>query len=71
VRDQESEEMLDIILSNKVYDIGAVYAFGDGFIGLITMADDNNRNIAAFYEGREAAMQRDIDRIITGFDDLY
>jgi hypothetical protein len=67
-RDEESEEMLDIIFGNRVYDIGAIYAFGDAFIGLITLCDRSNRDVASYYERRSGAMQRDIDRVIDRFE---
>jgi phage regulator Rha-like protein len=69
-RDEESEAMLDIIFGNRVYDIGAVYAFGNVFIDLITLADTNNRNVASYYERRQGAMERDIERLIMRFEEM-
>lgn len=68
-RDEESEEMLDIIFSTRVYDIGAVYSFGDIFLNYIMLARTGQRNLTSFYERHSARMQRDIDRIIDIFHD--
>ena len=69
-RDAESEEMLDIIFSSRVYDIGAVYAFGNSFIDLITLCNKSDRNISSYYEKRQGAMEKDINKVITVFETM-
>jgi len=75
-RDEESSEMLDIIfganaaMGERVYDIGAVYSFGNVFIDFITLCNKNDRNIASYYDKRINAMNKDITKVITVFEEL-
>ena len=70
-RDVESEAMLDIIFSTRVYDIGAIYGFGNNvFINYIELASTLSRGIATMYERRSAAFQRDIDRLVQRIEDM-
>jgi len=66
-RDEESSEMLDIIFSNRVYDIGAVYAFGNAFIGFITLCDKSDTNVTSYYDKNQGAMQKAIDKTVALF----
>ena len=65
-RDEESEEMLGIIFNSRVYDVGAVYGFGDAFIGYINLANSTT-SLATYFERAEARMERDIDRVVEIF----
>ncbi|MCL2095399.1 MAG: extracellular solute-binding protein [Oscillospiraceae bacterium] len=69
-RDAESEGMLDIIFNSRVYDIGAIYAFGNVFIDLITLADRSNTDAMSFYERRKGQMERDINRLIESIQNM-
>ena len=69
-RDEESEEMLDIIFGSRTYDIGAVYSFGNVFLDFITLAEKENRNVASYYEKQEAKMQAVIDKLVEIFRGL-
>jgi ABC-type glycerol-3-phosphate transport system substrate-binding protein len=66
-RDEESGEMLDIIFANRVYDIGAVYAFGNVFLDFINLASRYDRNIVSYYERRQSQMERQIERVVEIF----
>jgi hypothetical protein len=66
-RDEESEEMLDIIFGSRVYDIGGVYSFGNVFLDFIELSRNNDRNIMSFYERRIGHMERDIERVVEIF----
>jgi len=68
-RDEESEEMLDIIFSNRIYDIGATYAFGDAFIGYINLANGRT-HVTTYFERTEPRMERDIERIADIFEGM-
>lgn len=63
LRDDESEEMLDVIFGNIVYDIGECYNFG----GLLTMFDELTRDrstaIASSLEAKKQQAQTDIDEL--------
>ena len=67
-RDEESSEMLDIIFSSTVYDLGTVYGIG-GFIEALEGELRNHRNgVAALYERNISRIERDIDRLIEAFE---
>jgi hypothetical protein len=69
-RDEESSEMLDIILANKVIDIGDVYNFADFGTEFYRLALRNNRDLASFFERFEPRVERDIGRMIERFEAL-
>ena len=69
-RDEESEEMLDIIFNSRAYDVGAVYSFGGVFISFIELAKSSDLNIASFYEKNEARMMKDIEKITGIFQEM-
>ena len=59
VRDDESEESLDIILEGRVYDVGMMYNFG-GIVGLLG-ADVRTSNISSSYARLKRAIEADIN----------
>jgi len=63
-RDDESEQMLDIIFNNRVYDIGAVYNFGNTWLDFIGLYSTLNRNYVSFYEKRASSVQKAVDKLI-------
>ncbi|MHC1694799.1 MAG: hypothetical protein AB9835_05945 [Eubacteriales bacterium] len=63
-RDDESSEMLDIIFSSRVFDLGEIYGFGGMNEALLRIAATKNRDIASLFEKKEVAMQKDIDKLI-------
>jgi len=66
-RDNESEEMLNIIFSNMTYDIGGIYDFG-GIVGELMYHTMNlGRGMLTFYERVETRAERDIDKVVTKF----
>jgi len=69
LRDDESEEMLDIILSSITFDLGAAYEFG----GLVRdiIAIGRGANFASTYEKSEPAAQRDIEKLIEALNGSY
>jgi hypothetical protein len=69
-RDEESEEMLDVIFGSRTYDIGAVYSFGNVFLDFINLASTENRNVASYYEKQETKMQSAIDKLVETFRGL-
>jgi hypothetical protein len=66
-RDDESQDMLDIIFSSRVYDIGGVYSFGNVFLDFITLAQKYNRDIISYYEKKIGAMNKAIDKVVDTF----
>jgi len=63
-RDNESQEMLNIIFSSKIYDIGSIYSFGNVFLDFITLAATQNRDVVSYYEKKSGAMQAAIDKVV-------
>jgi len=63
-RDAESVDMLDIILQNRVYDLGEFYQFGR-FNELYLRAYPNNkRDLVSLFTQNSKKMQTEIDRLI-------
>lgn len=63
-RDAESTDMLDIILENRVYDIGEFFALGGFNWVILEVGSQNNHNIASQFQKYRKAMQGDINKII-------
>ncbi len=64
IRDTESEEMLDIIFANRVYDIGYIFDWGgvSGFApGLV---NKNSTDFVSAYTKQETKIQKDIDKYL-------
>ena len=70
-RDEESRDMLDIILSNTAHDIGYVYNFG-GFAGdtLLRHAQNKKSDYASAFDKAETKMVKDIEKVITAYEKL-
>jgi len=64
-RDDESQEMLDIILANSAHDIGYIYNFG-GFASLTCHRYGRDMKVdwVSKFEASEGKMQKDIDKLI-------
>ena len=70
VRDDDSQEMLDIILSNTVYDIGYIYDFGGLGGAILWSGMKKETNYASMFEKTEKAMQKAIDKTIEAYEKL-
>ena len=70
VRDDDSQEMLDIILSNTAYDIGAIYDFGGFLDTLLHYGRDQKTDYASAFERVKGRMESDIEKIIAAFGNL-
>lgn len=64
LRDDESEESLDIIFSGRKYDLGDLFAFGGFATEWLRIYATRSRDIVSMYERRENQIQRDIQRLI-------
>ena len=67
-RDDESNDMLDIIFNSRVYDIGAVYSFAGAFGTYMSMYRAEDRNSVSLYEKNETKMQAAIDKLVKVFE---
>lgn len=70
IRDEESEEMLDIILSSHVYDLGWFYQVGKYCDEVLYMWMQKDEDMTLRYERREKVAHSDIERINEAFAQL-
>ena len=68
-RDEESGAMIDIILKNRLYDIGSIYGWGNIRGALFNnLAQGKNDTLTTFYEKNgdkiASAMQKTLDKLI-------
>lgn len=63
LRDDESEEMLDIIFDNIVYDIGQCYNFGNYWTMFSELTEARSSDIASTIESRKSEAQLKIDEL--------
>nr|MBQ4318589.1 hypothetical protein [Clostridia bacterium] len=64
LRDSESEAMLDIIFSNKVYDIGYMFGVG-GLGGLLTgMVDNGTNTLSSSIESLRKSIERSLETVV-------
>lgn len=69
-RDEESLDMLDIIFSNRVYDVGDIYDFGGIANQLIFMTMTFDRNMASKYESLEPSIEAAIIKLVDSYLEL-
>ena len=69
-RDVESSDMLDLIFSNRVYDIGMFANLGGVTEQLKTMLIDDNRNFASAFKSKDKVNARSLDRLVKNFEEL-
>jgi hypothetical protein len=68
LRDDESEEMLDIIFNNKVYDIGYIYRIGDISYIFNDLVSAGSADFASRFERRQGAIETALERFIESYD---
>ena len=69
-RDDESAEMLDIIFSNRVYDLGEYFNFGSIFDVLNSVCQDKSKGIASEYEKKASAFTKELDKWFEAIESL-
>ena len=66
-RDEESGEMLEIIIAGRVFDLGSIYAFG-GFEGqYMGIAQNPSSDIVSIYTKLEKSTNKAIDNFVAKF----
>ena len=70
VRDDDSVEMLDIIFSSAVYDVGLYYQIGGFKDSIMGMAKSKQNTFANIYEGARETAKSEIEKINTTFQEL-
>ena len=69
-RDDESQEMLDIILDNTAYEIGYIYNFGGFSMTIVYNGKNKSTAYASQFEKMETRMQTDIDKTIAAYENI-
>jgi hypothetical protein len=62
-RDDESREMLDILFSTRVYDVGLFYQVGDYMNALLDMVNNQKKDFTSTYEKNESKAREQIEKI--------
>ena len=69
LRDMESEEMLDIIFANRVFDLGDIMNFGNFSIDFICISTGSkSQDITSFYEKYKPKIAADIEKFMDSLD---
>lgn len=69
LRDEESNEQLDIIIGERIYDLGLAFDFG-GISGILqSVMAKNSNDIASAMAKKETKIQQAIDKVVTAFDE--
>ncbi|MBR5286926.1 MAG: hypothetical protein IKU30_08525 [Clostridia bacterium] len=69
LRDDESEEMLDIIFDNIVYDMGECFSFGDVATILFDQVKAGNSDVVSIFETRKPQAEAEIEQLIATYVD--
>ena len=70
IRDDESEEMLDIIYETRTYDFGWYYQIGGFDMGLVNIMRANSGTFISTVERAMGRVERDIERINNLFNEF-
>ncbi len=70
IRDEESAEMLDIILAQRAYDLGMIFDWGGMFSTILGFATSNNRDFSSSIAKRESAAVKAIEKFVEQLDAL-
>jgi len=65
MRDDESAEMLDLIIGSAVYDLGHIYGWGGLSSSFTSLVQNKSTNFASMYDGSSKSAQTQIDKFIS------
>ena len=68
IRDEESAEMLDIILAQRAYDLGMIFNWGSMFSMITGLSTSGNSDFASQYAKKESATEKAIQKFIDSLD---
>lgn len=68
MRDNESAEMLDLIIDSRVYDLGHIYAWGGLSDGFVSLVQKKSTDFSSFYESKAPSAQAAIDKFLEGLN---
>ena len=67
-RDNESAEMLDLLLQNRVYDLAMIYSWGNINAEYRSLADNNKTDLASVVAKREKQIDKGIEKFLAAFE---
>ncbi len=70
VRDAESEDMLEIILANRVFDMAEFYGLGGLRDTTLLLSEAKSFNVASDYEKKEKATNKAIEKFVEQIEKL-
>ena len=70
IRDEESAEMLDIILAQRTYDLGMIFNWGNMFSWITNLALNSSLDFASTYAKNEKATLNGIEKFVKSLDAL-
>lgn len=70
IRDEESAEMLDIILAQRAYDLGMIFNWGNMFSTITGLSTNTNADFASSYAKVEKATLKAIEKFVDALETL-
>ncbi len=67
LRDDESGEMLDIVFSNVVYDLGIIYEFGGVSSMISEMMGANSTDVVSTFDSKKSTIEEAINKCIESY----
>jgi hypothetical protein len=67
-RDNESAEMLDLLLQNRVYDLAMIYRWGSINTAYRNLADKNQTDLSSMIAKYESKVLSGIDKFLSAFE---
>ena len=67
MRDEESAEMLDLILSSRVYDLAYIYDWGNLFTSLHSFITSGKDTVSSTWQKKLSSAEKALDKTITAY----
>jgi hypothetical protein len=69
-RDEESRAMIDIILANRLYDLGSVYSWGSVYTFFMEISKGKGDSLAAYWEKNGPKIEAAMDKTLVKLDEF-
>ena len=70
IRDEQSEEMLDIIFATRFFDVGTYYQIGNLNVAVNDQLIKGSNTLSSMLKASEKVVQKTLDKINKGFDSI-
>jgi hypothetical protein len=70
IRDEQSEEMLDIIFATRFFDVGTYYQIGNLNVAVNDQLIKGSNSLTSMLKASEKVVQKTLDKINDGFDSI-